>query len=132
MPGHSSFSFSASSLSRSSGGMVTAKRDEMEPPPDGLVDRSKRRLMVAGDDQFECGPILEEVLAHEAGRNGVAAGELLDPEFGPATAFFGFGRGDEAGAAEAGEVGRMAIAVARREGLDRGRLVIVAKYPSDC
>ena len=103
------------------------ERDEMKSTPDRFVDAAKRRLMIAGDDQLERGPVLEEILAHETGRDGVAAGELLDPRFGPASALLGFGRGDEAGAAEAGEVGRVTIAVARREGLDRRCLVVVAE-----
>jgi hypothetical protein len=65
--------------------------------------------MVAGDDQLKRGPILEEILAHEAGRNRVAAGELLDSRLGPAATLFSFGCGDEARAAQAGQISRVTI-----------------------
>jgi hypothetical protein len=104
----------------------------MESPSNGLVDRSKGRLMIAGDDELELRPVFEKVLPHEPGRNCVAAGKLLDPTLSPASALFCFGRSDEAGAAKAGQICRMSVGVARCEGLDWRRLVIVAEYACDC
>ena len=43
------------------------KWDEVEPSTYGLIHRSKARLVVAGDDQFEGRCELEEVLPHEPG-----------------------------------------------------------------
>jgi hypothetical protein len=85
----------------------------------------------AGDDELERWPVLEEVLAHEARRDGVAPGELLDPCLGPAAAFLSFGCGDETRAAEPRQVGRVTIAVAGDKGLDRRGAVIFAQNPGD-
>ena len=127
IPGHSALSFSARSPSRSSGGMVTAN---------GM--RWNRRRMASSTDRSD-GLWLPAMISLNAGRYSKKSCRMkraatvsppvscLIRALGPATAFFGFGRGDEAGAAEAGEIGRMTIGVARREGLDRRGLVIVAE-----
>ena len=104
----------------------------MEAPADRLVDASEAGLVVARDDEFERGPVLEEILAHEARGDGIAASELLNPAFRPASSFLRFGRGDEPCAAETGEIGRMAIGVACGEGLDRSGLMVVAEQPGNC
>ena len=48
----------------------------MKAAADGFVDTAQARFVIAGDDEFELRPILEKVLAHEARRDGIAAGEL--------------------------------------------------------
>ena len=75
--------------------------------------------MIAGNDEVQPRPIFEEVLAHEAGRDDIAAGELFDAAFGPAAALFGLDGCDEACAAQAGKVGRVALGAAGDECLDR-------------
>ena len=84
--------------------------------------------MVASDDELEGRLVLEEVLAHEACSDRITAGKLLYAGLGPAPALFGFRGCDEARAAKAGEIGRVAVAVCRRERLDRRASMVIAKY----
>ena len=85
----------------------------MEPPPDRLVNGVEAGLVVARDQELELRLELEEVLAHEAGFDALAACEGLDPAFGPAPALLGLARGDEPRAAQAGELGRVPVAGTR-------------------
>ena len=114
MPGHSALSFSEGvvALGRRDG---HGERNQMETPPDSFVHRAKARLVVAGDDQLEGGDELEKVLPHEPRADLVAAGKRLDLCFGPAPALLGFARGDQTGATQSGEVGRMALGLRRGE-----------------
>ena len=89
----------------------------MQPAPHGFIDGADRRLVVAGDDQLELRDELEEVLAHEAGGDLVAAGQRLEPALGPAPALFGLDRGHEPRAAQACHVGRVPLALGRHEGV---------------
>lgn len=131
MPGHSSLSFLGEvgdaffRLDRH------GERDQMESPSNGLVPTPQRRFMISGDNELELRPVLEKVLPHEPGRNSVAAGKLLDPTFGPASALFCFGRSDKASAPKAGEVRRVTIAVAGGESFDRSRTMIFTQNSGD-
>jgi hypothetical protein len=87
--------------------------------------------VVAGDEEFELRRVVEEVLAHEPRRDDVATGQPLDARFRPAASLLGFGRGYKARAAEARQVGRMAIAVARCECLNWRSAVIIAQDARD-
>ena len=107
------------------------ERNQVEAAADGLVHRAQAGLVVAADHQLELRQIVEEILAHEARRNLVAAGQRLDLGFGPAPTFLGLGGGDQASAAQAGEVGRVPIAEGGGEGLDRRGAVIVAEDAGD-
>jgi hypothetical protein len=99
----------------------------METTPDSLIDAAKARLVVARDEQLEGRGKLEKILPHEPRRDRVAARQLFDASLGPAPALFGFSGCNEARAAKAGEVRRVAVAVARSEGLNRRSFVIVAE-----
>jgi hypothetical protein len=57
--------------------------------------------VVAGDEDLVGRSVFKEVLAHEARRDDVAPGQLLDLRLGPATALLGLGCGDEAQEAQA-------------------------------
>src|SRR5262249_38726429 len=82
--------------------------------------------MIARDNQLELRPILEEILPHEPRRNLVATCERLDPALGPTSTFFGLDGGDEACAAQAGNICGMPINGRCRERLNRSRAMVVA------
>ena len=82
------------------------KRDQMQASADGFVDAVQGWLVVAGDHQLELRGEGEEVLAHVAGGDRIAAGERLEFAFGPALGALGFLGDDEADAAQEGELGR--------------------------
>jgi hypothetical protein len=84
--------------------------DEVEPSPYGLVDRAQARLVIAGGQESELWGELEEVGAHEASGNAVAARQHLDLGLGPSPAFLGLLGRDEPGAAEHREFGRVSVA----------------------
>jgi len=81
----------------------------MKPPPDSFVDAVQRRLVISGDQDFELRDVLEKILTHEPGGDGIAAGQRLDLAFVPAAPAFGFLGDDEADAAQIGEFGGMPI-----------------------
>src|SRR5208282_3656676 len=60
------------------------ERDQVHTAPHRLVGGAEARLVVAGDHQLELRTKLEEVLAHEARRDPVAAGDRLYLRFSPA------------------------------------------------
>ena len=68
-----------------------------------MASSTERRpgLWLPADHQLELRQVIEEVLAHEARRDLVAAGQRLDLGFGPAPTFLGLGGGDEPRAAQA-------------------------------
>jgi hypothetical protein len=60
------------------------ERDQVQPPLHRFVDVADGGLVVARHEQLELREELEEVLAHEARRDLVATGEVLDLGLGPA------------------------------------------------
>ena len=102
MPGHSVFSFSERCWSRFLGRDGDAERDEVEAASDRFVHRAQARLVVADDTDFERWLVVEKILPHEAGRDGISSGELLDPTLVPVSAGFGFMCDDQAGTAKGG------------------------------
>ena len=106
---------------------LEGERDQVQAPADGVVDVAQARLVIAGDEQLELRPVGEEVLAHEPGRDRIAAGQRLDPRLGPAPARLGLLRGDQPGAAQHRHVGRVAIGVAGGEAVHRGNGGVIAK-----
>ena len=125
MPSRSASSFSGSVLSRLARRDRHGERDQVQPAPHRLVDVADGGLVVAGDDELELRHELEEVLAHEAGGDLVAAGQRLELALGPAPALLGLDRGDQARAAQARHVGRVPFAGRRHEHVHRrdGRVV---------
>ena len=97
--------------------------NEVEPPSYGFVDAAQTRLVVAGDDEFELRRELEKILPHEASRYPVAAGQRLDAQLRPASAFFRLDGRDEARALQAGQVCRMPVGIAGRKSIDARRLL---------
>src|SRR5438876_5459077 len=53
MLGHSPFSVSAQIAVALFLRDRHGERDEVEPPPDGFIDRAEARLVITGDDQLE-------------------------------------------------------------------------------
>ena len=88
----------------------------MQAAADGFVDAAEGRLVVAGDDELELGIELEEVLAHEAALEAIAAGEGLDLGLGPECGrFLDFGGDGEADAAQPCDLGGMAVGMRDHE-----------------
>ena len=121
------------------------ERHQQQAPAHGLVDVAQPRLVVAADEQLERRHEVEEVLAHEARGDLVAAGQRLDLGFVPAPALLRLLRHDQARAHELGEIGRVVFDVAgdegrhvgdrrvvaeiSRNGVDEGRLLPLAPVP---
>ncbi len=84
--------------------------------------------MIARDHEFETRRELEEILAHKARLDLVAAGENLDSA---PPSFLGFACAGEARAAQASQLSRVAVVVARREGLNLRRLLAIAEKAGD-
>jgi hypothetical protein len=89
--------------------------DEVQAAADGLVDAAERRLVIADDHELELGVELEEVLAHIAALEAIAAGEFLKLSLGPGLADFDFAGDGEAAAAQAGDLCRVAFGVRDHE-----------------
>ena len=76
IPGHSAFSFSVRVGVAFLGGDGHGERDQVKPAADRLVHAAQARPVVAGDKELELRDKLEKVLAHEPGRDTVAARQL--------------------------------------------------------
>ena len=74
--------------------------------------------MVSRDPQLELRQELEEVLPHEPGRYPIATGQRLDLRLGPASPFLGFSHCNETRAAQACQVGRVALQFICNKGFD--------------
>ena len=107
------------------------ERDQVETAADGFVDIAQAWLVIAGDEQLELRAVGEEVLAHEAGADRVAAGECLDAGFRPVTAFLGFLGRHQPGAAQCGEVGGVPIVLRGGEGLHAGDRRVAAQQAGE-
>jgi hypothetical protein len=83
--------------------------------------------VVPRDDKFEGWQIVEIILTHELRGDLVAAGQSLEFGFRPFGAFFGFMCGDETGAHEPGQIGRVSGEAGCGESVDRRDAVIFAK-----
>ena len=94
---------------RWSAGNADGERDHVEAAAESLVDRVQAGLVVAGDQQLELRRVFEEILAHEARLDAIAAGQRLDAGFVPVPALRRLDGGDQPGALQVGEVGRMPV-----------------------
>ena len=74
---------------------------------------------------------LEEVLAHEPGRNPIPTSECFDLAFGPSPAFLCLHSSNKTGAAKAGNIGRVPLIFTVGESLDWGDAMIIASAASD-
>src|SRR5262245_39351834 len=75
------------------------ERDAIEPARDGFVDRAEGGHVVARKQELELRKEIEKILAHEARRDFVAAGQFLDARLRPAPTLLGLCGGNQAGAA---------------------------------
>ena len=126
MPGSSPAASRPASGSRSSAGMVTVNGIRLNRRRIASSTERSPGLWLPAMISLNVRGVLEEILPHEPRRDRVAAGERLDAALGPASPFLGLDRGHEARTAQPGEIGRVPVAVARGEGLDRRGAVIVA------
>ena len=101
------------------------ERDQVQPAFHRLVDVANGGLVVACHKELELREELEEVLAHEARRDLVATGEVLELGLGPAFALFGFDGRNEARAAQSRHIGRVPVGARFHEGVHRrvGRVI---------
>src|SRR5258706_14907809 len=83
--------------------------------------------MVADEYQFELRLKLEGGFVHMASSNRISASQRGNSRFIPAAALLGLGRGDKAGAGQAGDFLGVFGAVARREAVDLGCAPVVAQ-----
>ena len=88
---------------------MTVKGDQVHAPAHCLIDAAQARLVVPDNEQLELRAVLEEILAHEPGGNGIAAGERFDLALGPAAAFFRLLRRHQTSTAQARELCRVSI-----------------------
>src|SRR5262245_50165678 len=105
--------------------------DDEHAPAHGLIDAAQSWPMVTNDKQLEGRDEVEEVLPHEARGNLVAAGEHLDLGLVPASALGGLLCHHQPGAAQLGEIGRVALALGDEEGIGVGNGGIVAEDASN-
>ena len=98
IPGHSALSSSARYLLTRSSGIVTANGMRLNRRVIALLTVRSLGMWLPSKQQLELRKEIEEILAHEARRDFVAAGQFLDARLRPAPALLGFGGGNQAGA----------------------------------
>ena len=106
------------------------ERDEPDAPPDAHVGAMDAGQMVGCHDQFELGPELKFLAVLETGRDGVAAGHLLDQTFVQHGTLISLLDGDKAGPFQAGHVaagGTGGAAAGAGDGLGLGVHAVIAE-----
>ncbi len=101
--------------------------DQAHAAPEGEAAGADLGAVVAEQPELVGGLEGEEVLAHPAGLDLVAAGEQLDPGLVEAVAGLELGADDDAPAVEFGEVGGVAVEGLGHEEAGRGRVGVVAE-----